>query len=65
MPAIGQGCHELRINDRDKTWRIIYRVDLDAILILEVFQKQSRETPQHIINVCHQRLSRYDTTIAG
>src|SRR4051812_46862656 len=27
MPGIGQGCHELRINDENKTWRIIYRID--------------------------------------
>ena len=24
MPAIGGQCHELRINDRDRTWRIVY-----------------------------------------
>ena len=38
MPSIGPRCHELRINDKDSTWRIIYRADEDAILILDVFQ---------------------------
>ncbi|MDE2089230.1 MAG: type II toxin-antitoxin system RelE/ParE family toxin, partial [Gammaproteobacteria bacterium] len=33
MPSIGPGCHELRINDRGVTWRIVYRVDSDAIVI--------------------------------
>jgi len=27
MPSIGSRCHELRINDRNVTWRIVYRVD--------------------------------------
>ena len=60
MPTIGARCHELRLNDRDQIWRIIYRIDSDAILILEVFQKQTSQTPQVVIDVCHQRLSRYD-----
>lgn len=33
---IGARCYELRIRDRDKDWRIIYRVDSDAIVIVEV-----------------------------
>jgi len=31
MPSIGARCHELRVNDENKTWRIIYRVDHDAL----------------------------------
>lgn len=27
MPSIGPRCHELRIQDKDKTWRIVYRID--------------------------------------
>jgi phage-related protein len=37
MPVIGPRVHELRINDRDLTWRIIYRIDEDAIVIGDVF----------------------------
>src|SRR6056297_3364089 len=33
MPSIGKHCHELRINDQNKTWRIIYFIDDDAIVI--------------------------------
>ncbi len=40
VPIIGLRCHELRIDDRDKTWRIAYRIDRDAIVILEVFEKK-------------------------
>ncbi|MEI6148024.1 MAG: type II toxin-antitoxin system RelE/ParE family toxin, partial [bacterium] len=31
MPVIGARCHELRVNDANKTWRLIYRMDQDAI----------------------------------
>ena len=41
LASIGKRCHELRLNDNDKTWRIIYRIDSDAIILLEVFQKQT------------------------
>lgn len=61
MPSIGARCHELRIRDIDKTWRIIYRIDDDAILIVEVFNKTTRTTPNHIIQTCKKRLSQYDT----
>jgi len=58
MPIIGRRCHELRIVDQDATWRIIYRVDPDAIIILEVFAKQSSQTPAQVIEACRQRLTR-------
>jgi len=43
MPSIGARCHESRINDEAVTWRLVYRIDEDAIIILEVF---SKKTPQ-------------------
>ena len=60
MPSIGLRCHELRINDQDKTWRIVYRVDDDAIVILEVFAKKTRATPQRVIDTCKSRIKEYD-----
>jgi phage-related protein len=60
MPSIGRRCHELRINDQDVTWRIIYRVDPDAIVIVEVFQKKTQQTPKQVVDVCKARLRRYD-----
>ena len=56
MPFIGARVHELRINDRGMTWRIIYRHDPDAIIIAEVFSKKTRETPRHVIDTCQERL---------
>ncbi|WP_339376294.1 type II toxin-antitoxin system RelE/ParE family toxin [Calothrix sp. NIES-2098] len=60
MPSIGKYCHELRIRDTEKNWRIIYRIDDDAILILEVFNKTTRATPSSVIDNSKKRLSRYD-----
>jgi phage-related protein len=60
MPSIGSRCHELRINDESATWRIVYRLDADAIVILEVFSKKSRATPKAIIDTCKKRLKDYD-----
>jgi phage-related protein len=60
MPSIGARCHELRINDKNSTWRIVYRLDADAIVIVEVFQKKTRQTPDKIIKACQQRLAKYD-----
>ena len=46
MPSIGRRCHELRIFDAATTWRIVYRVDQDAVIIVHVFAKKSQATPQ-------------------
>lgn len=59
MPSIGSHCHELRIPDTDKSWRIIYRIDEDVIVILEVFNKTTRSTPKNVIDTCQKRLSKY------
>jgi phage-related protein len=60
MPTIGRRCHELRINAETVSWRIIYRTDQDAILILDIFPKQTRRTPKHIIEQCKARIKDYD-----
>jgi phage-related protein len=60
MPVVGVRCHELRIVDAGVTWRIIYRVDPDAIVIVNVFSKKSQATPHSIIEVSKRRLQEYD-----
>ena len=62
MPSIGRACHELRINDQTKTWRIIYRIDEDAVIIVEVFEKKTQQTPKSILDVCKKRIVNYDGT---
>ncbi len=63
MPDIGPRCHELRINDGDSTWRVVYRVDPDAVLILDVFRKTTRATPQRVIDNCRRRAREYDRVV--
>jgi len=60
MPSVGGRCHELRVIDATVTWRIVYRMDTDAIVIAEVFGKKSRTTPQIVIENCRKRLKDYD-----
>ena len=65
MPSIGPKFHELRINDENLTWRIIYRIYKEMILILEVFEKKTSKTPKSIIDTCKQRIKRYNADIKG
>jgi phage-related protein len=60
MPVIGPRCHELRIPDETATWRIMHRIDADAIVIVDVFGKKSQATPHHVIQACQRRLRSYD-----
>lgn len=60
MPSVGLRCHELRITDESKIWRVILRIDSDAVIILEVFSKTTSKTPKSVIESCKRRLRRYD-----
>ena len=61
MPSIGARCNELRIDDENKSWRIVYRLDSDAIVILEVFEKRTRKTTKDVIDNCKRRVRLYDS----
>jgi phage-related protein len=61
MPSIGVRCHELRIGDENKKWRIVYRIDEDAIVILEVFEKKTQKTPKDVIDNCKRRIRLYES----
>jgi len=58
--SIGRRCHELRVVDRDAAWRIVYRLDADAVVIADVFKKVTRTTPRTVVDRCLTRLRRYD-----
>ena len=60
MPALGSRCAELRVRDVGADWRIVYRVDTDAVVILEVFSKKKRATPKSVIDASIPRLKEYD-----
>jgi phage-related protein len=65
MPSIGPRCHELRVRDAGQNWRIVYRIDADAIVIAEVFAKTTSQTPKRIIESCRARLGAYDRESRG
>ena len=50
----------LRERDDDRSWRIMLRVDDDAIVILDVFAKKTGKTPREVMERCRMRLKRYD-----
>ena len=60
MPGIGPRCNELRVTDERDTWRVIYRIDQDAIVIVAVFAKKTAQTPQVVLEACRRRLKEYD-----
>lgn len=61
MPSIGKACHELRIQDETKTWRIVYHIDAEAIVILDVFSKTTQQTPKQVIATCKKRLQLFQS----
>ena len=63
LPVIGKACHELRTIDKNKTWRIIYSIEVDAVVILEVFAKKTNKTPKRVIEISRQRLNLYHEII--
>jgi phage-related protein len=65
MPSIGAQCFELRIPDQSVTWRIVYFVDADAIVILEVFAKKTKQTPNHVLATSASRLDAYKAARGG
>lgn len=65
MPSIGAGCHELRIIDAKVNWRIMYYIAADAIVILDVFKKQTEATPKAVLTACQRRLSEFQRLTAA
>jgi len=59
MPSIGRACHELRVRDRDATWRIVYHLADEAVVILDVFSKKTQSTPTTVIKAAKARLTAY------
>jgi phage-related protein len=65
MPEIGKSCHELRVPDGDVTWRLLYCLEPDAVVILEVFSKRTRTTPKHVLDAAKRRLRSYEQSTRG
>jgi phage-related protein len=65
MPVLGPRCYELRIRDASHNWRLIYRIDPDAIVIADAFDKKTGRTPTEVIESCRRRLRDYDAVREG
>lgn len=63
LPIVGARCGAIRVRDGANSWRIMYRVDPDAVLILEVYAKRTRKIPSEIIARCKNRLRTYDEAV--
>jgi phage-related protein len=65
MPSIGKSCHELRIVDSNKTWRVVYCIHSLAIVVLHVFPKTTQQTPKSVIDLCQARLQEFLERLQG
>ena len=64
MPSVGASCHELRIVDEKLNWRIMYHIRTEAVVILDVFRKQTEATPKGVIVACQRRLAEFTRVTA-
>jgi phage-related protein len=60
LPVLGPRCGALRVRDKQHNWRIVFRVDADAVLVLEVYAKKTRKIPLEVMDRCKKRLKEYD-----
>lgn len=60
MPSIGRRCLELRVTDETVVWRIMCRIDPDAVIVIRSFAKKTEKTPLGEIELCKRRLAAYD-----
>jgi phage-related protein len=63
LPIVGPRCGAIRVRDGEHHWRIMFRVDADAIVIAEVYSKKTNKIPDEVIVRCKQRLARYDQAV--
>jgi len=63
LANVGPRCGALRVRDAAHNWRIVYRIDSDAILVLEVYPKKTRRIPGEVIDRCRERMKRYDAVV--
>jgi phage-related protein len=63
LPDVGARCGALRVRDAEHNWRIMYRIDTDAVLVVDVYPKKTRKIPDEVIERCKQRLRQYDAAV--
>jgi phage-related protein len=63
LPIVGPRCGAIRVRDGEHNWRIMYRVDSDVVLVLDVYAKKTKRIPQEVIDRCRRRLKIYDEAV--
>ncbi len=63
LPVIGPHCGAIRVRDEQHNWRIMYRVDADAVVLVKVYDKKAKKIPAEVITQCKQRLNLYDKAV--
>ena len=63
LTDVGPRCGALRVRDAEHNWRIMYRIDADAVLVLEVYPKNTRKIPDEVMKRCKQRLKQFDAAV--
>jgi phage-related protein len=63
LPHVGPRCGALRVRDAEHNWRIVFRADADAVLVVDVYPKRTRKIPDEVIRRCKLRLKQYDAAI--
>jgi phage-related protein len=51
------------VREAEHNWRLVYRVDADSIVIVDVFDKKTQQTPEDVIASCRRRLRIYDESV--
>ncbi len=63
LSNVGPRCGALRVRDAGNNWRIMSRIDADAVLVLDVYSKKTQTIPDEVIDRYQQRLRQYDTAV--
>lgn len=56
MASVGHGCFEIRVREEGDAFRVIYVAKFaDAVYVLHCFQKKTRKTSQHDLELAKVR----------
>jgi phage-related protein len=65
LPTVGPRCGALRVRDDKHSWRIMYRLDANAVLVVDVYAKKTPKISDEVIARCKRRLKDYDDSQAA
>ena len=56
MSSIGPGCREIRVRDKDGTFRVFYIATIgETVYVLHAFQKKTQKTSKADLDLARQR----------